>query len=65
MADDIPPNEPHRDPSGQHLVLGWSGSYGSIVTAVEPVRGGLGLPGELSSEVLGNRLTCHDILPST
>lgn len=34
----IPPIEPHGSASGDLLVLGWGGTYGSIVTAVENVR---------------------------
>ncbi|MEE9212950.1 MAG: 2-oxoacid:acceptor oxidoreductase subunit alpha [Phycisphaeraceae bacterium] len=38
VADDIPPIEPYGDRSGQLLVLGWGGTYGSIVTAVDNAR---------------------------
>ena len=38
VADYIPPIEPHGPGSGDLLVLGWGGTYGSIVTAVENVR---------------------------
>ena len=34
----IPPIEPHGSASGDLLVLGWGGTYGSIVTAVDNVR---------------------------
>ncbi len=34
IADDIPPIEPYGDTSGDLLVLGWGGTYGSIYTAV-------------------------------
>lgn len=38
VADYIPAIEPHGDASGDLLVLGWGGTYGSIVTAVENAR---------------------------
>jgi len=38
VADHIPAIEPHGDRSGELLVLGWGGTYGSIVTAVENAR---------------------------
>ncbi|MCE9589531.1 MAG: 2-oxoacid:acceptor oxidoreductase subunit alpha [Planctomycetes bacterium] len=38
VADFIPAIEPHGDNSGDLLVLGWGGTYGSIVTAVENAR---------------------------
>ena len=34
----IPPIEPYGSASGEVLVLGWGGTYGSIVTAVDHVR---------------------------
>jgi 2-oxoglutarate/2-oxoacid ferredoxin oxidoreductase subunit alpha len=34
IADDLPPIEPYGDTSGDLLVLGWGGTYGSIFTAV-------------------------------
>ena len=38
IADTIPPVEPHGAPSGELLVLGWGGTYGSIFTAVNRAR---------------------------
>ncbi|MCC7192361.1 MAG: 2-oxoacid:acceptor oxidoreductase subunit alpha [Phycisphaeraceae bacterium] len=38
VADHIPTIEPHGDHTGELLVLGWGGTYGSIVTAVEACR---------------------------
>lgn len=38
VADSIPALEPLGDPSGELLVLGWGGTYGSIVTAVVRAR---------------------------
>ena len=38
VVDTIPPIEPHGDRSGELLVLGWGGTYGSIVTAVDRAR---------------------------
>jgi 2-oxoglutarate/2-oxoacid ferredoxin oxidoreductase subunit alpha len=38
VADVIPPIEPVGDASGELLVLGWGGTYGSILTAVENLR---------------------------
>jgi 2-oxoglutarate ferredoxin oxidoreductase subunit alpha len=38
IADFIPPVEPHGDASGELLVLGWGGTYGSILTAVNRAR---------------------------
>jgi len=38
IAEQIPPIEPHGDPSGELLVLGWGGTYGSILTAVDRAR---------------------------
>ncbi|NJL31431.1 MAG: 2-oxoacid:acceptor oxidoreductase subunit alpha [Phycisphaerales bacterium] len=38
VADSIPALEPLGDPSGDLLVLGWGGTYGSIVTAVVRAR---------------------------
>lgn len=38
IADVIPPLEPHGDASGDLLVLGWGGTYGSIYTAVSNMR---------------------------
>ncbi len=37
-ARSIPPLEVHGESSGDVLVLGWGGTYGSITTAVEQVR---------------------------
>ena len=34
----IPPIEPHGDAAGELLVVGWGGTYGSIVTAVNRAR---------------------------
>lgn len=38
VADVIPPIEPHGDASGDLLVLGWGGTWGSIITAVDEAR---------------------------
>jgi 2-oxoglutarate ferredoxin oxidoreductase subunit alpha len=38
VADDSPALEPHGDASGDLLVLGWGGTYGSIITAVDRAR---------------------------
>ncbi len=38
VADFIPPIEPYGDASGDLLVLGWGGTYGSILTAVKRAR---------------------------
>ena len=38
VADDIPPIEPYGDATGELLVLGWGGTYGSIHTAVQRAR---------------------------
>ncbi len=38
IADDIPAIEPHGSPSGDLLVLGWGGTYGTILTAVNRAR---------------------------
>lgn len=38
VADHLPGIEPLGDASGELLVLGWGGTYGSIVTAVENAR---------------------------
>ncbi len=38
IADDIPPLTPHGDPTGDLLVLGWGGTYGSILSAVDKAR---------------------------
>lgn len=38
VANFIPPIEPHGDASGDLLVLGWGGTYGSIITAVDRAR---------------------------
>lgn len=38
IADQIPPIEPYGDDSGDLLVLGWGGTYGSIHTAVDHMR---------------------------
>ena len=38
VADRIPPIEPYGDASGDLLVLGWGGTYGSILTAVDRAR---------------------------
>jgi 2-oxoglutarate ferredoxin oxidoreductase subunit alpha len=35
---DVPAVEPHGDGGGELLVLGWGGTYGSIVTAVDRAR---------------------------
>jgi 2-oxoglutarate ferredoxin oxidoreductase subunit alpha len=38
IADTIPPVEPHGSTSGDLLVVGWGGTYGSILTAVNRAR---------------------------
>lgn len=38
LAEILPPVEPHGDPSGDLLVLGWGGTFGSIHTAVNNAR---------------------------
>jgi len=38
VADSIPPLEPHGDASGDLLVLGWGGTFGTIYTAVNRAR---------------------------
>ncbi len=38
VAERIPPIEPHGSASGEVLVVGWGGTYGSIQTAVERAR---------------------------
>lgn len=38
VAEYIPALEPHGDHSGELLVLGWGGTYGSILTAVDRAR---------------------------
>ncbi len=38
IAERIPPIEPYGDASGDLLVLGWGGTYGSIYTAVSRAR---------------------------
>ena len=38
IAEEVPPIEPYGGPSGELLVLGWGGTYGSIFTAVENAR---------------------------
>ncbi|MBI1337944.1 MAG: 2-oxoacid:acceptor oxidoreductase subunit alpha [Phycisphaera sp.] len=38
VADDVPALEPHGDRSGDLLVLGWGGTYGTITTAVDRAR---------------------------
>jgi len=38
IGEIIPPLEPHGDASGDLLVLGWGGTYGSIHTAVNRAR---------------------------
>ena len=38
IADDIPPVEPHGANTGDLLVVGWGGTYGSILTAVNRAR---------------------------
>jgi len=38
VCEYIPPIEPHGSAAGELLVLGWGGTYGSIVTAVENAR---------------------------
>ena len=38
VADDVPPIEPYGDASGELLVLGWGGTYGTILTAVQQAR---------------------------
>ncbi|MBL4591949.1 MAG: 2-oxoacid:acceptor oxidoreductase subunit alpha, partial [Phycisphaerales bacterium] len=37
-AQSIPPLKIHGEPTGDVLVLGWGGTYGSITTAVDQVR---------------------------
>ncbi|MGV6813594.1 MAG: 2-oxoacid:acceptor oxidoreductase subunit alpha [Phycisphaerales bacterium] len=37
-TDSIPPLEVDGDPSGDVLVLGWGGTFGSITTAIEHIR---------------------------
>ena len=38
IADFIAPLEPRGDASGDVLVLGWGGTYGSLITAVDRAR---------------------------
>jgi len=38
VCEFLPPLEPHGSSGGDLLVLGWGGTYGSIVTAVENAR---------------------------
>ena len=38
VAESISPIEPHGDASGELLVLGWGGTWGSILTAVDQAR---------------------------
>ncbi len=38
IADDIPATEPHGAANGDLLVLGWGGTYGTILTAVNRAR---------------------------
>ena len=38
VAEHVPPIEPYGDPSGDLLVLGWGGTYGAILTAVQKAR---------------------------
>ncbi len=38
IAEEVPPLEPYGDGAGELLVLGWGGTYGSIVTAVDRAR---------------------------
>ncbi|MFW6059893.1 MAG: 2-oxoacid:acceptor oxidoreductase subunit alpha, partial [Phycisphaeraceae bacterium] len=38
VAQFIPPIEPYGDASGELLMLGWGGTYGSILTAVQRAR---------------------------
>ncbi len=38
VCESIPPLEPHGNAAGDLLVLGWGGTYGSIVTAVDNAR---------------------------
>ena len=38
VRDYLPPLEPHGGAAGDLLVLGWGGTYGSIVTAVNNAR---------------------------
>ena len=38
VANHIPAIEPHGDNGGDLLVLGWGGTYGAIVTAVDNAR---------------------------
>ena len=35
VAADVPPLEPHGDQAGDLLVVGWGGTYGAILTAVD------------------------------
>lgn len=39
VANDIPQLVPHGDPTGDLLLLGWGGTYGSILSAVDRARG--------------------------
>jgi 2-oxoglutarate ferredoxin oxidoreductase subunit alpha len=38
IAEEIPPVEPYGDASGDLLLLGWGGTYGAILTAVNRAR---------------------------
>ena len=38
LADFIPPIEPYGDASGELLLVGWGGTYGTILTAVDRAR---------------------------
>ena len=38
VADELPPLDVHGDESGDLLLLGWGGTYGSIITAVDRAR---------------------------
>jgi 2-oxoglutarate ferredoxin oxidoreductase subunit alpha len=38
VAQRVPPIEPYGAPSGEMLILGWGGTYGSIVSAVDQAR---------------------------
>jgi 2-oxoglutarate ferredoxin oxidoreductase subunit alpha len=38
LADFIPPVEPYGDASGELLLVGWGGTYGTILTAVDRAR---------------------------
>lgn len=38
IADEIPLAEVYGDPQGELLVVGWGGTYGAIMTAVEKLR---------------------------